>query len=927
MRPLELIISAFGPYAGKMKLDLSTLGASGLYLITGDTGAGKTTIFDAIAFALFGEASGDGREVSMLRSKYAKPETPTFVTLKFDYGGQIYEVTRNPEYERPAKRGSGTTKQTADAQLLCPRRKVITKIKDVNETIENLLGVNRDQFAQVAMIAQGDFRKVLNTDTKDRQEIFRKLFKTSKYEDLQNHFKSLANGLEADYKKEKALIQEYINNVELDDESPQQQDLQNLRDGTRPIEEAPELIKAILTDDETSLKKNSKQHDNTTAQLKKLDATLEKVAEYQKVIDDIAEIEKDRTAKKTALENLAKAEKELQKQQTEFGDYQKQIHQGEIVLENFSKLAEAQKSLSEAKTNLQEAQAKFKAAKTTAKTTETNLQTLQNEQKTFADLPAKQTALNKQITDIKLLDADLTQAKNTWQDLQNLRTDYQAAQKDYLAAKKHYETTNAKYLKLQQNFLDEQAGILAENLTDGAACPVCGALEHPHLASKSATAPTEQEIKQAEQLQRLTQQEATKQSENASTAKGKVESAEQNLREIFNNLVKATGLEKGYELIQKLNEETQQTKRELKKQADALVKQIQRHQELEEKIAALLDQQKTAQGQITDSTADVAKFETTADDLAKQIAELQKKLPEDTTEQAYRAKIEGMKQALGKLSTQQQELTDQKQAINAALAEAKGQLQALRDQANKLKIDKTINLAELQTQRNALTETALAETDKIDLLKQRLNSNQKTLGKIETKLAQVAELTAKYDVLHNLSDTMNGRLSGRTKIMLETYVQTTFFDRIIARANKRLFIMTNGHFELKRALTALNKTSQAGLDLNVIDHYNGNERSVKTLSGGESFMASLALALGLSDEIQASAGGIQLRTMFIDEGFGSLDSETLKQALESLAELADPAGGKLVGIISHVEELKNRIDKQIVVTKSASGESTARIVG
>lgn len=215
MRPIELTMSAFGPYAGEMQLDLDSLGQSGLYLITGDTGAGKTTIFDAIAFALFGEASGDGREANMFRSKYAKPETPTFVKLKFGYNGKIYEISRNPEYERPAKRGGGMTKQLAEATLICPDGKVIMKIKDVNDAIENLIGVNRDQFAQVAMIAQGDFRKVLNAETKDRQEIFRKLFKTGKYEDLQNYFKTIANGLENDYKNEEILIKNYINDFEI----------------------------------------------------------------------------------------------------------------------------------------------------------------------------------------------------------------------------------------------------------------------------------------------------------------------------------------------------------------------------------------------------------------------------------------------------------------------------------------------------------------------------------------------------------------------------------------------------------------------------------------------------------------------------------------------------------------------------------------
>lgn len=926
MRPLELTMSAFGPYAGEMKLDLTLLGTSGLYLITGDTGAGKTTIFDAIAFALFGEASGDNREVSMFRSKYARPETPTFVKLIFDYNGKTYEVTRNPEYERPAKRGDGMTKQTADANLVCPNGKVITKIKDVNEMIESLLGVNRDQFTQVAMIAQGDFRKVLNAETKDRQEIFRKLFKTGKYEDLQEHFKTIANNLKAEYDNEELLMNQAIADIELDAGSEQWNAWQALCDQTKPATEAPALIEAVLAADDAKLQRITKRYNQSTAELKKLDATLEKAAEYQSVVSNIETLSKQQAQCAEQMKANEQDNQAWQKRKPEMEDFRKEIHQGDIVLGQFSELKKKQKTLQDAKANLQKFHHELDAAKRKAVNEEAQLKALQAEQKGFTDLSKTQDELASQMTQTQLLDANLTKIKITWRDLQTHQQDYQTALEHYQQSKQTYDRAQTNYQTLQQRYLDEQAGILAENLVDGVACPVCGAQEHPHPAHKSQAAPTEAEIKQAKQAQDTAQQKMEAASQTANTEKGKAESDRQNLQAVLQDVVKTADIERGYTSALKLDEQNQKEQRDLRQKLAALQKQVQRRQALEEQLARVLEQQKSTQAQMTTLTANVEKWKTEAENLAKQIAELQEKLPKQTTEAEYRAIIAEKKKTINQFDATRQQLDEDRQKLTELLAQAKGQLHELQAREKQLLSAQTIDIEQLQKRHEELDELVKQDTEAIDLTKARLASNRKTLEKLEQKLKQTAELAEKHNVMRNLSDTMNGRLSGRTKIMLETYVQTTFFDRIIKRANTRLFAMTSGHFELKRALAALNKTSQAGLDLNVVDHYNGNERSVKTLSGGESFMASLALALGLSDEIQASAGGVQLKTMFIDEGFGSLDSETLRQALEALAGLADPAGGKLVGIISHVEELKNRIDKQIIVTKANNGESVAKIV-
>ena len=473
MRPLNLTMSAFGPYAGRTTVDFSVLGTSGLYLITGDTGAGKTTIFDAITYALYGEASGESRESSMLRSKYAAPETPTFVELTFLNGGKTYTVRRNPEYTRPKTRGTGTTVQKADAELTMPDGRIITKARDVTAAMTDIVGVDREQFARIAMIAQGEFRKLLLAQTDERKAIFRQIFHTGQYQALQNRLKEEAAALDRQCGELEAGLRQAAGSIRCD---------------------APETLPDAL---------------DTDALLAALDTLLH------------------------------------------------------------------------------------------------------------------------------------------------------------------------------------------------------------------------------------------------------------------------------------------------------------------------------------------------ADEAA------------------------------------------------------------------------------LRTRRDALTVRAEQLQRQISTCDARLEQNRAARTAIDTRRQQHAAVRARWQWVHALAATANGAVPGKEKIMLETYIQTAYFDRILGRANTRLLIMSGGQYELRRCARAGDNRSQTGLELEVIDHYNGTARSVKTLSGGETFAASLSLALGLSDEVQATAGGVQLEAMFVDEGFGSLDSEALQQALAALVGVS--GGSRIVGIISHVAELKDRIDRQIIVTKDRSGGSRVQV--
>ena len=291
MRPLKLTISAFGPYSGRMELDFETLGSSGLYLITGDTGAGKTTIFDAISFALFGEASGGNREPAMLRSKYAENKTPTEVELTFSYAGKVYTITRNPEYMRPKGRGEGMTKQTADAKLTYPDGHVVARLKDVNSSVKEILGLDRDQFAQVAMIAQGDFLKLLLADTKERQKIFRNIFHTNLYVELQDRLSKQANAVKYQWEDVRKSIRQYVESILCREDSDCAAQVQQAKEGALPVEEVLTLLENLLEEDQNIQTDLEQSLQCTEAELEEVVALMSLGESYQRTKCQLAKQE------------------------------------------------------------------------------------------------------------------------------------------------------------------------------------------------------------------------------------------------------------------------------------------------------------------------------------------------------------------------------------------------------------------------------------------------------------------------------------------------------------------------------------------------------------------------------------------------------------------------------------------------------------
>ena len=919
MRPLQLNISAFGPYAGRVELNLEKLGTGGLYLITGDTGAGKTTIFDAITFALYGEASGSSREPAMLRSKYAAPETPTEVELTFAYGGKTYTVKRNPEYERPARRGDGMTVQKADAQLTLPDGSVITKLKDVNQSVREILGVDRKQFSQIAMIAQGDFLKLLLADTKERQTIFREIFKTGYYQILQDKLKARSGSLGRQWEDAGQSVRQYMEGISCSEESPLVSNAQRARDGQLPLADVMELTGLILKEDEGKEETLEESLRKLEEVLAEINQSLGKAQELEQARRTLENTEKQ-LEEKTAESNNADAQLFIAREQAmRCQPLEQQIAVLQSQLPQYDQLEQLQKEAADAA-------AEYKRCTEDAVRQEESLQKAQNLQ--TAEKEERKLLENAGQMEQELMrKKDLVlQEQKLLHEVESLLDQYErkaaALKKEqdaYLQLQAKADLLQAEYSAMNRAFLQEQAGILAETLEAGQPCPVCGSTEHPSPAKLSSQAPTEAQLKNAKENLDSAAKDAEDASRRASQQKGETEACMENLQQ---KAEEAFGSRQTEGLSEKTREalgDADSRLKEIEIQLKAEAEKLEKRDTLDRNLAAREEEIAGLQSRKSELERKQASLESRTAELKKQAENLAAQLPHPTRREAAEEKK--------KLEQSAEQLRSQLKAAEEAFSSAHGsviqlegrisQLQEQLDQAEEWSLER-----EEQRKEEAGREKEILR-GQLQAVKTRLTANKSILEQIRSKADQLQKLEAEWTWVKALSNTANGNLKEKEKVMLETYIQMTFFDRILVRANRRLMAMTGGQYELVRREVAENNRSQSGLELDVIDHYNGSRRSVKTLSGGESFKASLSLALGLSDEVQSSAGGIRLDTLFVDEGFGSLDEESLRQAIATLAGLGE--GNRLVGIISHVAELKEKIDRQIIVTKLKTGGSQVEI--
>lgn len=902
MRPQKLVMSAFGPYAGKTELDLERLGREGLYLITGDTGAGKTTIFDAITFALYGEASGENRQAEMFRSKYAEADTPTFVELTFAYAGKTYFVRRNPEYDRPKTRGEGFTTEKANAELHYPDGKILTKRKDVDKAVAEIMGIDRSQFTQIAMIAQGDFLKLLLATTEERKKIFQKIFRTQCYAKLQMRLKDESGSLSREYEVLKKSVSQYVGGIK----------------SQEPLEMSEMPAAEVMPVLEDLIEADAGAGARYVAEISEIEQKLEEITQILTRAEAQKKQAESRKAAETELalweEKLSACGRALEAQsgtQPKIDGLAKTIAALEAVLPDYEELDEKQADLKKRQQAVEMLEEKQNREEARLADLRAGLADLLEELKQLEGAGEERAVLEARQEKLAGTVAALKELEGALSELDSLDVALETAQREYLAKAAEAGEKKSAYEAQNRAYLDAQAGILAETLREGEPCPVCGSVKHPSPAGQPAQAPTKQALDTCKKAAEKAEKEASK----ASSSAGSIRAVRE---EKANAIAKrAQALLEGAALSDKMRSLANEAEA-LDAQMDTVKQKLARKAALDREIPEKQAAEQALAASVSAMTAAVAEEKGTCRSLAERIAALREKLkfPGQTEAKEEIRNLTSQKRAL-------EESLRQAQEAHAAADKKVGQLKAVLGELTAPERE-TVDMEGIRIEKTALLARKSQVHAQLQSTVTRMDTNKDILGKIRTQQQKLEAVEEKLTWMNALSNTANGRISQKEKVMLETYVQMTYFDRIIARANTRFMIMSGGQYELKRRRESGNAQSQSGLDLNVVDHYNGTERSVKTLSGGESFKASLSLALGLSDEIQSSAGGIRLDTMFVDEGFGSLDEESLSQAIRALMELAE--GDRLVGIISHVGELKQRIDKQIVITKEKTGGSRVEIL-
>ena len=916
MRPLQLTMSAFGPYPEQITLDFDRLGESGLYLITGDTGAGKTTLFDAITFALFGEASGGLREPSMLRSMYAREDLDTFVTLTFAYAGQTYTVTRKPDQIRQKIRGEGIRKIPSDATLTLPDGSVVTKTKEVTTRIQQILGLDRSQFCQIAMIAQGDFQKLLTADTKKRQEIFRSIFGTGRYELLQEQLRSRASGLRSQLDQAESAIRQHRLDVTWDEASAYSSQLSDQEQLlTIPFLELLNLVIQEDLEKQAQLEEQKQQLDQqwdgiTTrlAQAKALAAAKNQLSQQESDLNLCMQAFQESSASLEAARQTLPQQEALQEELTRLN----------LVLDRYDALELACRQLvlkqqSHAKTLLIRDNAQQSAETLNAKLTK-----LEQRRKDLEGISGQKQALEGQKQEkIRILQQLQTLLRDLSQ-LDSRKNAYLSALDSYQQSAREAQHLMDIYQRKSKAFLDEQAGILAQQLEEGLPCPVCGSLDHPKAASLSDHAPTEAEVKAARLNWDKSQQDSQAKSVLAGSCQGSFQEKQTQVAQALERILPGCPADQARVAVEEQIARENQALVPLEARLHQLCLEEEEKLLLDQSIPTCKKQLEEASNTCTQAREALAVLSAEITTLETQIQAQKKELPYPDRQQAlaHQIQVTNQRSALANALMQAEETHSRyfqkKTALEAGIAQLQEQIRR----------EPQEDMDHLEQMRLALGQERSDLNLQQKQLHSRLDNNQAISRKISAQAQRLAELEQEYGLMKALSDTANGQLAGKARLALETYIQTTYFDRILDRANLRLMRMSAGQYDLKRRSTG-QKNSQIGLELDILDHYNGTLRSVKTLSGGESFLASLSLALGLSDEIQASTG-IHLDTMFVDEGFGSLDERALDKAYQALAGLTE--GNRRVGIISHVSELKERIDKQIRVTKNRTGGSTASLV-
>ena len=850
MRPIKLEMSAFGPYAGVETVDFTLLGENGLFLIAGDTGAGKTTLFDAISFALYGVASGGAKRRSgkSFRSDFADPMADTWVSFTFLSGGKRYTARRSPEYVKPGRK----TPCAAEAELRCEDGRTWTKIETVNAAVEDLLGLSAGQFAQVAMIAQGDFLSILRADSKTRASIFRRIFDTQLYEDitsiLRDRRAQAAAANDAAQTAYTALAAQLRYDAEWEVQWPMAEYAASSIHGERLLEAA----QALVCRDGGRLGQLSKERERLEGELSAAVSELNGAETQNRGVDSL----RQKQAQVDAL--LAQGPEMAALSQT-----LEQARKARVVSRAEEGALREQKRLEDLRAQTRRRQEAMRQAQAEAQAAAKAQEAVPGQAERLEELARKQQRLAQALP--------LFEEKA--------------------------EAARA-YTRLSELYLADQAGILADGLRAGQPCPVCGAREHPRPAAHLSNAPTKAQTDAAAALRDSTDAAAQALSRKCAEEQRDLENLSARLSEAIGGKEPSHDLEE--ECVRKHGQFTQTIER-LKQEMEAVRKRDQQAQSAFNAARALLASAQEA----------LASQEKAADEArgAYLNALGDNGFADEAAYRAAAADMQTMERMTARLTRYEGELAAAR-AARASLSELWAGREPIDVQALKQRVEG------LQTQSRRL----LAQEKEVEA---RYSNNQALVESIREAVALAASRAKELAVADDLYRTASGNVKGAQKIPLENYILQYYFRRVILEANRRLDRMSDGRFSLCQKQEE-GLSGKAGLALDVLDRHTGKVRDVGTLSGGESFLASLALALGFADVVQARKGGVRLETLFIDEGFGALDEESLRRALEVLEELA--GGKRLIGLISHVPVLKACIPRKILVYATPPRGSGVRVV-
>lgn len=924
MRPLELRLAAFGPYAGEEQLDLRPLGRGGLFLVTGDTGAGKTTLFDAVSYALFGQLSGGVRGVDTVRSDYADPGLETYVELIFEHRDKQYTVRRSPQYRRPKKRGEGDTLHPAAVVFTPPEGPVLEKIQEADEAIRGLLGMDGEQFRQIAMIAQGQFTELLNAPGDRRSGVLRQIFGTGPCRELQEKLRALASHCARATEQSDAALRQYFAGLK------------------PPAGQAGAALSALLADEgcvwrcgeileclEEICAADEADQAGLRASAAALDAEVERCATRLEQARQASRMQGEAQRQAAALAAL---EAQQEEQALRHGRLAELGGQSEELAGRARAVKEAlpayirREAQRAKKIALEEkiAAAAARAERWQRQCGEEKARAAGLEQAVNEGAAAALEA-QKAESEAQRLAAALAQVKAAAALGRELREKQEAAQTQqqaFLQAQEACGAAAAAYNEAERLFWQSQAGLLAAELKPQAPCPVCGSTHHPHPAECVERAPDKAQLD--EHKRRLETARARR--EAAAAASGAALAAEKAAVEHFvaraNAALAGCGqkaqhaeprpaalaLREASAELQHQADEAGQRSAAAQKQAAAGRKaaaELPLCRQLAEQLAAKLEEEQAALGRLREQAAQAA---ARVEELGASLA-----FGSEAEAKAALAGLERQKQELEQRIKQGEELW---QNYQRDLANARGLL-----------AQRTADLAQMTAAPGAAAalEAKLAEQKALReavqgrwrQLTARLEANREAAKAIQAEAKKGAAARHTAELADKLARTAGGTLTGGLgKRQFEQYVLAAYFESAVRAANQRLTGMTGGQYELLCRGRADGR-GQSALDLDVLDNYTGKVRSVKSLSGGETFQAALALALGLSDAIAQFAGGVQADTLFVDEGFGTLDEDSLEKAIATLHGLA--AGERLVGIISHVPQLRGRIEKQILVSKTPCG--------